>query len=133
MRKSINVMFGAQSTGLVPFEVGADVPPKYYTAIQSWVMCFLTTPGTRRLSPKYGTLFPSLLRGGNLSTVDDVNAAFTDAAEKCYKFCTPNSPGDVYVTQAYPSNIEVLDEGKLAIYVAFKFSDQSETFITVEV
>ncbi len=136
MRQSINVMFLPETEGLVPFKSADDLPPKYYTAVQSWVLCFLTTPGSRLLEPSYGTYFLTLLRNGNLFTKDDVYSAFAEAAAKCYHFCTPDSFGDTYVTEARITDLdieEVDSDLRLVIYVAFTFSDGVQTRINLEV
>ncbi len=136
MRQSINVMFLPATDGLVPFEAADDFPPKYYTAVQSWTLCFLTEPGTRLLEPTYGTFFLTLLKNGNLFTEDDVYTAFADATVRCYAFCTPDSPGDIYVTNARITDLDIIEIDKdmrLVIYVAFTFSDGVETRINLEV
>jgi len=136
MRQSINVMFNPEVSGLIPFVPADDMPPKYYTAIQSWALCFLTTTGTRLLDPEYGTMFLPLLQSGNLFSEDDVYSAFSVATSRCYTYCQPDSVGDVYVVNARISALDVElidDDRRLVIYVAFAFSDGEETRINLEV
>lgn len=135
MRQSINVMFFPEEDGLIPFRPSNDLPPKYYTAIQTWALCFLTTPGTRLLDPNYGTSFLTLLNSGRLFTKDDVYSAFADATARCYPYCQPDSPGDVYVVEAWISALDVVNLGddlRLVMYIAFQFSDGTKTRINLE-
>ncbi len=136
MRQSINVMLAPEVDGLIPFKPSDDLPPKYYTAIQTWALCFLTTSGSRALDHGYGTDFVSLIRTGKLFTKDDVYRAFDTATTKCYAYCEADSAGDIYVTNARISDLDIAEidlDMRLVIYVAFTFSDGTQTRINLGV
>jgi len=137
MRQSINVMFFPEEDGLIPFAPSDTIPPKYYTAIQTWALCFLNVPGTRPLDPSYGTFFLPLLKEGVLFSKDDVYNAFADASARCLAYCEADNPGDVYVTEAKITTLDIVEAGggdrRLVLYVAFSFSDGTKTRINLEV
>lgn len=136
MRQSINVMFTPDVDGLIPFKPSDDLPPKYYTAIQTWTLCFLTALGSRALDEDYGTTFIQRIQQGKLSTRDDVHIAFDSATTRCYAYCEADSLGDIYVMDARISDMDIdnIDgDLRLIIYVAFTFSDGTQTRINLGV
>lgn len=133
---TLNVLHNPGVSGRIPFVVDADsMPNKYYAAVQSWVVCFLTKKGSRPLDVDYGTYFLKKLEKGDIRTEADVLLTFNDANKTCLTYCK-RSDGELYVTNAYTTDYDIVstDSSKyLVIYIAFKFSDGTMTRTHVQV
>jgi len=137
-QKSLNIIYEADKEGQVPLVLNGGAAPVHYSAIQNWVLCFLTDKGTRRANLEYGTTFGIDLRNGHLGTRAKVHESFETANTACLKYCT-KTPTKGYVTL---SNVILTDlridyfndnTGYLILYLDFAFSDgfKQSTFIEV--
>ena len=136
MSQSINVMYITDESGLIPFVDQPDIPPKYYSAMQNWTLCFLTSTGSRLVDTDFGTSFVPSIKNGHLFTKLDVQRAFDKANKKSVSYCIPDDSDDLHVVNAFITDLTVDNtdlERRLTIYIAFQFSDGTETRTYIEI
>jgi hypothetical protein len=135
MAKSLNVLLHEQEEGQLPFRMDtSSIPSEYYSAIQNWVLCFLTRKGSRKLDPEYGSRFLQRLDGGHLYTEGDVAREFSDANATALSYC--RAPDGLFVKDAKILFVDTqsLSAGRsLIIHIYFLMSDGSSTKTNLEV